>query len=82
MLELLSSVDSGESSVECAEWEMTGFPGELQDEAIGETERGSGAEEIESLSDRVGVLEAEALVIQQHCNDGCEFLSAVFVYVG
>jgi hypothetical protein len=59
---------------------MARLAGELQHQAIGETEGRPGAEEIERRRHHVGILQSEILVIQQHFDGSGKAGGVLFVH--
>ena len=74
-------LDLAEAAVKRAQWKMARLPGELQHQAIAETEGRPGAVKIERRRHHVRILQRQVLVIQQHF-DGSDKAGGVLLVHG
>ncbi len=78
-LQLLGSRDPSEQTIKRTEWQVPRLPGKLQHQAVGESQGGTRAEELERHGNGVRILQCQVLVFKQHLDARSKLGDAEFV---
>ena len=75
----LDTIKLGEIAIEGTKWQVTGFPCDLQDQAVRKTQRRPSSEAFDSGRHCVGILKRHMLVIEEHLDGRCDLLRIAIV---
>jgi hypothetical protein len=81
-LQFFSSIEFAKIPVKGAQRKMAGFASDFEDQTVGETQRRTATVVLQRGRDRIGVLDDEISVMQQHLDRSRYFRVSEFIYGG